>query len=115
MNKSQLKKLVIECIKEVNEVSGFSLKTSTKKQIIEFVKGNFAEAKKIKGGGIIVKERNGDISFYGQTTCFAKFNKNDKLYINDTSYGNVSETFLNYFRKVAKKLGVKYIELPLDE
>lgn len=114
LNESIIRKLIREEIQRLNEVAGFNLSKNTKSQIIEFLKKNVQRAKEIKGYGRIEQDNKYDIFYYGSNSIYAKW-ENNELYINDTAYGNVSQTFLDFFEKVAKKMGISYKKKSLDK
>lgn len=114
ITKTELRKTIKEEIQNLKEVAGFELTAATKKQIVEFIKRNFRKAKEIKSKNYIEKDSNYNYKYISAFTTYAMW-YNNKLYINNQPYGNVSQTHLNFFEKTAKKLNVDYIKYDLDK
>lgn len=98
----------------INEVGGYKIKANSKKIIDLFVKGYFKDAVSAhKGGAWFVDLDGGRKILRGPSSIVAEY-KNGKLIIG-TSYGNVSQTVINYITKFAKKNGIETVSKNLDE
>lgn len=92
---------------DIKEVAGFTLKDSTKKAIRDFLYQEFDGKYLAKNKNISVDDVDGGYMLTGAWTNYAYW-KNDELSIHDQAYGNVSQTYLNFIRKLAKQMGIPF-------
>jgi len=108
MKLSRLKEIIRE---EIIEVSGYTLKPKDKKVFDEFLAKNFNGTAIKKSQGFSVESTAGGKVLIGSYTKIG-FWKGDKLYIHNYAYGNVSQTYLNYITKAAKR---EYIDFEIKD
>lgn len=96
-----------EVQKQLHEVMGFTLKDSTKKAIRDFLYQEFDGKYLSKNQNIGVDDVAGGYMLTGSWTNYAYW-KDDELTIHNQAYGNVSQTYLNFIRKLAKQMGIPF-------
>ena len=88
---------------EVNEVSGYTLKDSDKKAIKMFLHDEeFDETKYRKSTYELYEKPNGVLLKIPGGAPIAFWTNDRKLFIQSTAYGNVSQTHINYAKKMAQ-------------
>lgn len=94
---------------KVDESLGFNIKTRDKRIIDNFF--NKQEIPKIsKYSDIYVRVKDNEHIFYGAGGGLAWVDFKNKTVKLGYPYGNISQTYLNYVRKVCKREGFKIIE-----
>jgi hypothetical protein len=99
----------------VDEVAGYKMKKSDKRVVDKFVDGD-TDVK--PGKNLWVEEKGGDtflMSSYHSTFSNALAQRSGNRISLGEPHGNVSQTYINYIKKAAKRVGARVIPESIDE